>query len=280
MVLYSSQLKLNACLVGTIANSVVDLGWGEAPPSIHSIFKRVVNISTTSGLISVVNRSIGKSASYIIIDQDINFLESNIKPLDIIERKDNTLILGNLILDTSRAGIWKDIINSDFYFKRLRIDFENIRVFKASMDRYASEKSFWKRFHYDRDISERIKKLMGNKPYEGVRGLIGLGPGLTPSGDDVLLGFLSIVNTCDSFDSEREVFNKEILCSLKYTSDISAYFLKMAVQNHYHEYVQNVICSMVQGPPECVAIGVRRLLSIGATSGADIALGMYLAFSI
>jgi hypothetical protein len=121
--------------------------------------------------------------------------------------------------------------------------------------------------------------LKGKSPSEAVKSLIGLGPGLTPTGDDVLLGFLSIVNTCDDFIPAREAFINEILSNLKYTSDISGYFLKMAAESHYHEYVQNVIYSMVFGLPESVSISVKKLLSIGATSGSDIATGMYIGFS-
>ncbi len=280
MVSYSKQLMLKASIVGSIIKNAVDLSRGKEPLSVHSVFKRVVNVNTSLGLISIVNKGIGKSASYIIIDQDVNFEREDIKPMDIVGIRENTLIFNSFIVDMERAVVWKDIIKPWHKYQKSIISTDNIRIFKASMDRYASKNSFWGRFQYDRYIGERIEKLKGEKPSEGVKGMIGLGPGLTPSGDDVLLGFISIVNTCDDFISERENLKNEILYNLKYTSDISAYFLKMALKNHYHEYVQNVICSLVNGTPEEAALSVRRLLTIGATSGADIALGMYLAFSM
>lgn len=279
MDLYSNRLKLKASLVGTNVNKAVDLSLGGCPFLIHSVFKRVVNISSSAGMISVVAKSVGKSASYIVIDQDMDFLEADIKAGDELEWNGKALIFNGFILDMSGAHVWNDIIDCDFRWDKSHIDFENIKAFKASADRYAPDNSAWKRLYYDRSFCERIKKLKEKNPIEAVKGLIGLGPGLTPSGDDVLLGFLSLVNTCNDFISLREAFINEILYNLKYTSDISGYFLKMAAENHYHEYVQNVIYSMVRGRPESVALSVRKLLSIGATSGADIAAGMYLAFS-
>jgi hypothetical protein len=280
MDLYSNQLKLNASLIGSILNNAVDWSREDNSLPIHSVFKRVVNIKTQDGLISVVTKSIGKSASYTVIDQEIDFLETGIKAGDLVKTNEKCLIFNSLIVDMSNAQVLNDIVSRDFRWEKSKIDFENLIAFKSSVDRYSANNSAWEKLHCDRDFNERIQKLKGKNPYEAVKYLIGLGPGLTPTGDDVLLGFLSIVNTCDDFISIREVFNNEILSNLKCTSDISGYFLKMAAENHYHEYVQNVIYSMVHGLPESVSISVKKLLNIGATSGTDIAIGMYLGFSV
>lgn len=271
---------LNASLIGSIVNNAVDWSQQEVFFPIHSIFKRVVNIKTPKGLISVVTNSIGKSASCIVIDQEKNFLEADINSGDLVRIDRNVLIFDSMVIDMNNAQVWNDIIDNNFRWEKSKINLENIKAFKSSVDRYNLSNSAWKKLQYDKDFKERIKNLKSKKPSEAVKGLIGLGPGLTPTGDDVLLGFLSIVNTCDDFIPVRETFIIELLSNLKYTSDISGCFLKMAAENHYHEYVQNLIYSMVIGLPESVCISVKKLLSIGATSGADIATGMYLGFSI
>lgn len=278
MDLFSNKLKFKASLVGSIAKNAVDLSLCTDLITIHSVFQRVVNINTNQGLISVVTMSIGKSASYIVVEEEINFLEEDIGAGDFVKYDEKALIFNGLIVDLSNAQLWKDILDRNFRWEKSKIDFEKLRVFKASIDRYAVKNSAWEKLHCNKDFNERIKKLNGKNPFEAVKSLIGLGPGLTPTGDDVLLGFLSVVNTCDDFIPVREAFTKEILSGLKCTSDISGYFLKMAAENHYHEYVQNVIYSMVLGVPESVATSVKKLLTIGATSGTDIATGMYMAF--
>lgn len=278
MDLYSNQLKLKASLVGSIVNNAVDWSITRDFLPIHSVFKKVVNIKTPGGLISVVTKSIGKSASYIVIDHEMDFLEADIRAGDFVKTNGNCLIFNNLIVDINSAQVWNDIVGCCFRWEKSKIYFENLKTFKASVDRYAAKNSAWEKLNCDREFNERIKKLKGKNPSKAVNSLIGLGPGLTPSGDDVLLGFLSVVNTCDDFIPARKAFTNEILSNLKYTSDISGYFLKMAAENHYHEYLQNVIYAMVFGPPESVAICVKKLLSLGATSGTDIAAGMYWAF--
>jgi hypothetical protein len=280
MDLYSNQLKLKASFVGSVVNNAVDLSLWGGSISVHSVFKRAVNIKTPGGMISVVTKSVGKSASYIVIDQEMDFLEADIKAGDYIKTNETGLIFNSIIVDISSAQVWNDIVDCDFRWEKLKIKLENIRAFKSTVDRYAAKNSAWEKLHCDRDFNERIIKLKGESPSEAVKSLIGLGPGLTPTGDDVLLGFLSFVNTCDDFIPKREAFVDEILSNLKYTTDISGYFLKMAAENHYHEFLQNAIYSMVFGLPESVSISVKKLLSIGATSGTDIATGMYLGFSV
>jgi hypothetical protein len=279
MDLYSGQWRLKASLTGPVANSAVEWGKRGDLSSIHSVFKKVINIKTGIGLISIVAAGIGKSASYIVIDKDIDFTAYNIKAGDPVSFNGNCIIIDKFIIDMEDAQIWNDTIGSSFKCKKTKISLENLKSFKSMVDRYAAKNSAWEKLHNDRDFNERIKKLKGENPSKAVKCLVGLGPGLTPTGDDVLLGFLSVFNTCDDYIPVREAFINEILSNLKYTSDISGYFLKMAAEGHYHEYVQNVLYSMVSGLPESVSISVGKLLSIGATSGTDIAAGMYLGFS-
>lgn len=280
MDLYSDQLKVKAGLIGSMVDKALD--WSEMGNllSVHSVFQRVVNIKTPLGLISIVTKSIGKSASYIVLDQEIDFLSTQIKADDTVRLNQKYLIFNNFVVDMNNAQVWDDIIDSDFKWGKERIGAEKLKIFKSTIDRYAVSKGAWEKLQTNINFNERIKKLTLSNPVEAIKGLIGLGPGLTPTGDDVLLGFLSVVNTCDDFYPVRKAFNDEILANLKYTSDISASFLKMATENHYHEYVQNVLFSMAFGMPENVLISVKKLQKIGATSGTDIATGIYLGFSI
>lgn len=280
MDLYSNQLKLNASFIGSLINNTVDWSKQGDLLSIHSVFKRVVNINTSKGLISIVTKGVGRSPSYIVIDQEADFLGTDIRVGDLVRIDDNALIFESLKVDISSAKVWKDVVDKDFSWKKSEVSFENLRAYKASVDRYYASDSAWEKIHCDKDFNERINKLKGKNPSEAISSLIGLGPGLTPTGDDVLLGFLSVVNTCYDYIPVREAFINEIRDNLKCTSDISGCFLQMGTENHYHEYIQNLIYSIVRGLSESIPISVKKLLSIGATSGTDIATGIYLGFSV
>jgi hypothetical protein len=111
-------------------------------------------------------------------------------------------------------------------------------------------------------------------PESAVRGLIGLGPGLTPAGDDMILGFLAVINHFTDDNVYLQKLRSAINTSLHATTDLSAQFLKNALRYEYHEYIEGVLTALYD-TPESIIPAVTMLLSIGATSGFAIATGMY-----
>lgn len=52
-----------------------------------------------------------------------------------------------------------------------------------------------------------------------------------------------------------------------------------STKNIYHEYIQDLIYAVVNETPEKVIALSKRLMKIGATSGSDIAAGIYIGFA-
>lgn len=102
--------------------------------------------------------------------------------------------------------------------------------------------------------------------------LIGLGTGLTPSGDDFLCGVLAglrLQTECDpTFFS---LLSREISEHLKDTNDISAAFLACAVHNQY-----SLAVNSLRHLPDVPAI-LSSFLAIGHSSGIDTLCGVYYA---
>lgn len=102
--------------------------------------------------------------------------------------------------------------------------------------------------------------------------LIGLGTGLTPSGDDFLCGALAGLRLQTECNPEFfSLLSREISEHLKDTNDISAAFLACAVQNQYSLAV-NSLCRL----PDVPAI-LSSFLAIGHSSGIDTLCGVYYA---
>src|SRR5262249_28807525 len=109
----------------------------------------------------------------------------------------------------------------------------------------------------------------------GARKLIGLGEGLTPAGDDCLVGALAVLHR---HDRSWLIFQTEVLASLvrlaqHRTTAIAAEFVRHAVDGHYAETVIDVLTASDAARRSAVA----TLCRTGATSGADILCGMRLA---
>jgi len=120
---------------------------------------------------------------------------------------------------------------------------------------------------------------------EGVRaaskGLAGLGPGLTPSGDDFLAGFAaSWVLTAEALGvpvAEREWVASEILKGASASaSELGLVWLVHSVRGEVAEPMGRFFASLLAGEPDALAPAMQGILALGATSGTDWLVGAVL----
>lgn len=109
---------------------------------------------------------------------------------------------------------------------------------------------------------------------------LGLGEGLTPSGDDVVLGFLLTLNRWgDVFEATSGIRNANqilVIAAHKRTSNLSADLIECAARGQADERLIEALDGIITGnpgPPGCVGY----LLDWGQSSGSDAFLGMALA---
>jgi hypothetical protein len=122
----------------------------------------------------------------------------------------------------------------------------------------------------DRAVDARSRLRAGD--FAGmVDRLAGLGPGLTPAGDDALAGVLFIRRTIGDEDAEPVLIDAARKAR---TSVIASAFLSWAARGQALSSAHNLITAAGRGDQDgCVAAGAA-LASIGETSGADFALGL------
>ncbi len=112
------------------------------------------------------------------------------------------------------------------------------------------------------------------------RELVGLGPGLTPSGDDFLGGLLFAAHSLKTaypqdFSWEDEPVMDMIDWASTQTHPISHAILRDHAFGHGPEPLHDVVASLLKGQDLGRTIeGTERLLGIGETSGWDILAGM------
>jgi len=112
------------------------------------------------------------------------------------------------------------------------------------------------------------------------RELVGLGPGLTPSGDDFLGGLLFSAHSLkaaypEGFDWEEKPVMGLIEWARNQTHPISHAILRDHAFGQGPEPLHEVFASLLNGQGlDCTMAGVTRLLGIGDTSGWDILAGM------
>lgn len=113
--------------------------------------------------------------------------------------------------------------------------------------------------------------------------LVGLGPGLTPSGDDFLVGSLkglSMLGCAQRIPVTALAALRRGLTPLlrEGTCRVGAAFIRHAMHGQFAEVFDQAAGTLLApAEPEAVTSGIARLLGQGATSGADTARGFLTA---
>ena len=105
---------------------------------------------------------------------------------------------------------------------------------------------------------------------EGVKEMLGLGMGLTPSCDDWLVGYLYASRILGKAKQFHTVGEAVLKYADEYTNKISAEYLKAVARGEYYELLERCL---LEGKSDCIL----RLLSIGNSSGSDMLSGMIAA---
>ncbi len=107
--------------------------------------------------------------------------------------------------------------------------------------------------------------------------LIGLGKGLTPSGDDFLCGLIYYLKYTGN--NKYDPF-KEITDNLSKTNVISQNYLISATSGDYTEFVYDYVKALYSEDFDYLSLSTDNLLKFGNSSGGDIAAGVLLASQI
>jgi len=110
---------------------------------------------------------------------------------------------------------------------------------------------------------------------DGARGLIGLGPGLTPSGDDLIGGAMCALHAAGRTAQAVRLAAWAMPLARSATNRISNAHLACAAEGECGEAVNDAIVALIAGE----ALDLGRIDAIGHTSGWDALAGVSLALS-
>ncbi len=102
-----------------------------------------------------------------------------------------------------------------------------------------------------------------------VSDLVGLGPGLTPSGDDFLTGALAALAAVGQTNM-RAALGRAVVAAAGQTSPLSASLLRAAAAGHVGENLHAMVAAIITGDADGAIDAATR---IGHTSGWDALAG-------
>jgi len=130
-------------------------------------------------------------------------------------------------------------------------------------------------------LIDATRNLQVDGAITAIRPLIGLGPGLTPSGDDFIVGYLAGLWSTAGSDSSRWRFMSSLGTWLSQaaagTNAISCTYIKSAVNGNVSEPIATLAQRFGQAKSmDSVREATRNALQVGNTSGTDGVQGLLL----
>lgn len=259
--------------------------------NVHSIFNRTINIQCLESdeLYTVACHEIDNGPNTLVLGID-RFNGFHVGTNETVIAANQKLVISNkLVISIEKANIWESKLPK--YPVNLEIFYQNISLLKRYIDLHGKgggiKKSTMPQSPFDVEMSkileerilmlqaEIIKKGMPNVVDCAIR-LVGLGPGLTPSGDDFLVGLFTSMNIPNSPLYLHRTHAEEVIKNAKaLTNDISYIALKKASYGQVRESIIQLVQSIFTGKEEEVITSLNKVLNIGSSSGTDIALGLY-----
>lgn len=283
--------------------AALDLIGGNHAWRVHSIFRRACNLQAPSGrILSLVTADVPPSPINVVTDlaQEIGWLGLGLTP-GIPLKFDGARVLtddGSLRIALSRAATFVPMIHGPVGIRPDRVPAMLALAAHYGMERGPkagfqallphAERLFppngtpplfdddFCRLGYEHTAAlvNAVRASDGPRLRESVRGLLGLGPGLTPSGDDALAGLMvAAALTAKALACPARIFGKigEIVVqeTSGATTDLSGEFLRYAAQGEGNAVNEEVIGSILQGREESIVFAVAKLMGFGASSGVD-----------
>ncbi|PAE42662.1 DUF2877 domain-containing protein [Bacillus sp. 7884-1] len=257
---------------------------------VHSTFNRTFNIKCfeNGDLYTIACNRLDNGPNTLIVDID-NMKPMKIEANDRVRVEENLLYIGDqLTISIDKACKWESVLptypcNVEILKRNLMKmkDFINIHGVGGGMKKNVITLNL-----FETEVSNMLEnrtllllnELLNDRISSALPhavSLLGLGPGLTPSGDDFLTGLFTIFNMKNSPFYPYRSFCEDVLKKAKtLTNDISYMTLKKAAIGKVRESIISLLNALLIENDEDLNLSLNKLLNIGSSSGTDIALGI------
>ena len=296
---------IEAQSVGRVAYSRLKAG---REGTVHGVFDAAINILFSGGLVSLVPKFVQRGPLNVTLRLPVELPRMSsfeVRAGDKVKVRDSTLELGDRYLITFGSArpyspkhkfvlpiLADNEIEANLDMMRKTALLlgnmsglgELLALTSPGAARTAAEKlNIFASFGRPRIV--RLEKAFRseekNAITDAVRELIGLGPGLTPSSDDMLAGLVLLcvlyAKNCGGVQrASRLIAQATTSEACGKTTLLSEEYLCQAASGRGNEPVMRLCAELLTGKRESVEVETRRVLNIGESSGTDTVLGIVL----
>jgi hypothetical protein len=247
---------------------------------LHSKFNSAVNFISGDTFVFVVNESVGPGPLNIVI--------KGIVPMSVnsLVIEDGFLYLNDTKLDFETGKLYDPLIYLvEFDYDKFVLNLRSLEnAVKILSPRYSlafvldskrkAELSSSYESQYVKRIDSAVHEILFGNILKGIGLVKGLGPGLTPAGDDFISGILIALNliekiTCTDMQNSIKLILQEAVGNNPFTNA----FLLCASRGLFFYKFRELINAVLYSDENIILNKTESVLSIGETSGADQLVG-------
>lgn len=255
---------------------------------VHSVFNHVVNIVTVDNTLFTLTDATLNSGPNCFNVKDINLTSINLQEgTPVYLDKQSILIKDQVLIDISNPLITLQSSPS-ITFNPLIVEIINVIESSHVYETYHKSESLFEKT-VDQMIAEKsmsiilsLKNNNKNTVYSTLKTLIGLGVGLTPSGDDFLCG-LAYISSLEGFSNPFvQDLMKQLLQDIAQNTNLISLTqyenaLKGQVRMEVNETTQAILDPQANSDEILEKLSI---LNIGSTSGFDMLSGILFGIKI
>ncbi|MGH2529200.1 MAG: DUF2877 domain-containing protein [Actinomycetota bacterium] len=248
---------MKATIAGLGANEAL-AGGGEG--TVLASFREAVYVSLPGGIVVLVAPGVHPGPLYMVLDRP----PTEVPPGAPVHAANGSFRVGGIDVDFRDAALWAGTLPS-----RARLASGATLLLEVASD-LASRSALHTDPFRGRAAQARTRLRAGDLAGT-VERLAGLGPGLTPAGDDALAGALFVLRILGGDEAERALV--DAACKAR-TSAIASAFLSWAARGQALAPGHDLLKSAAYEDRHACVTACQALARIGTTSGADFALGL------
>lgn len=252
---------------------------------VHSVFRRAVNLEAGGALITLLAQDYANVPAGIRINmQQFDDWRQWLSPGMLFVYRGEVLRCRIFSLPLHRVAVWQPAQG------RYRLSAEGASAALVGLIRQLVDYCQTQRIRSQLPLFAILRDgagprlLLAESAAEAeaeVHCLVGFGSGLTPDGDDFLVGYLAATGLAECAipiqggAQRRWQILRAIAARLDSTNDISRHYLSLALQGHYSEPIHRLLAALSVSTLESMAVSAAQdILQQGSASGADCLSGI------
>lgn len=251
----------------------------------HSVFDRAVNMQYAGGELYTLTTADVDNAPATLVTAARSFAGFALRPGVPVTLAKGKMSAGRLVVDIDHAKRWDPVLPPWTQRDDLLCDFARLleeRGVGGGIRAAPEPATNTAESQMNRSLARITKALegalcSGDAPaaYRQAAGLVGLGGGLTPAGDDYLVGMCTaFALPGDGCEFHRQVLTRAVEDNAHRTNDISRAALLQAARGRVRQSLIGLTQALVTADRAAMPARAGRVLAIGHTSGTDIMSGL------